>query len=286
MNSFSPQDADTVDPKAIRVLITGFGPFHKFNENPSWLAVKPLHNTVLYTNPDPIVIDDHAIVTDEMEEMAPRPQPIHITAIEIPVSYQSVLAVTPGLHARPPVLPEPKDPAMVLPPPPVNGYDFMFHVGVAGRGPLRMEKLAHKNGFRMKDADGQYAPVVHLPKEHPRDPEAEVEIMEQFLSLVPPSGHGPTGGEGGNDGVEIPPNRGFGKGYESFAEEMQTEIDVAKLINHMKETGIEVCPFLPAVAASLRFTVQPILSTFIRRWMLAITSAISFSIARWLKPSG
>jgi len=238
------QPLDSVDPNAIRVLLTGFGPFHKFNENPSWLAVKPLHNTVLYTDPpvDAITHDDHVIMTDDMEDMIPHPQPIHITALEIPVSYQAVLAVTPGLHARPPHLPRSNDPTHVMPPPPANGYDFMFHIGVAGRGPLRIEKLSHKNGYRMKDADGQYAPVVHLPKEGPRDAAeaSEVERMEQFLGLVSsPSAHGSSGGEGGNENVEIPPNRGFGKGYENFPEEIHTEIDVPKLINYLKETGIE-----------------------------------------------
>ncbi|KZT11055.1 peptidase C15 pyroglutamyl peptidase I-like protein [Laetiporus sulphureus 93-53] len=231
-----------VEPHAIRVLITGFGPFHKFNENPSWMSVKPLHNTVLYTDPpvDLVMQDDQAIITDDMEE-PPRPQPIHITALEVPMSYQAVLAITPGLHARPPILPLSNDPDYVFPPPPPNGYDFMFHVGLAGRGPLRLEKLAHKNGYRMKDADGQYAPAVLLPKDVSRDDALEDGRMQQFLGMMAQLSqpHGSTVGEGVSDGVEIPPNRGFGKGYENFPDEIHTEIDVAKLIQHMKEAGIE-----------------------------------------------
>ncbi|KAH9937725.1 peptidase C15 pyroglutamyl peptidase I-like protein [Amylocystis lapponica] len=241
----SPAHADSIDPHAIRVLLTGFGPFRKYKENPSWLAIKPLHNAVFYAEPpaDPVSLSDQAIITDDMEPMS-----IHITCLEVPVNYQAVLATVPGFHTRPPVLPTPSDPAFALPPPPPNGYDFMFHLGVAGRGPLRMEKLSHKNGYRMKDADDQYAPIVHLPKEVglPRDPAvpegsdmSEMERMERFLGLVSsPSvpGH-PV--EGGNDNADHPPNRGFGKGYENFPEELHTEIDVAKLINHLKESGTE-----------------------------------------------
>jgi len=111
-----------------------------------------------------------------------------------------------------------------------------------------MEKLSHKNGYRMKDDDGQYAPIVHLPKEVglPRDPGepssdmSEMERMERFLGLVTSSSvPGQNPGELGNDNVDHPPNRGFGKGYENFPEELHTEIDVAKLINHLKENGVE-----------------------------------------------
>lgn len=234
---------EPIDPHAIRVLVTGFGPFYKFNENPSWLAARPLHNTTLYTDPPfDLAADGETIITDEMEQMAPKPQLIHITAIQIPVSYQAVLAVTPGLYARPPALPKPTDPTIVMPPPPPNGYDFMFHIGVAGRGPLRIEKLSHKFGYRMKDAEGHYAPTVHLPKEGPRDPAeaSEVERMEQYLGLVSsPSAHGPSGDHVVTESPEVPPNRGFGKGYETFPEELHTDIDVPKLIVHLKEGGIE-----------------------------------------------
>ncbi|KAI0949508.1 hypothetical protein AcW1_009099 [Taiwanofungus camphoratus] len=245
MPALPSQPLDSIDPNAIRVLLTGFGPFYKFKENPSWLAVKPLHNAVLYTEPplEPIAPNDQIFVSDSMDEdlpEPPQPHPIHITALEIPVSYQAVLNVVPDLHARPPVLPYPNDPAFAIPPPPINGYDFMFHIGVAGRGPLRMEKLGHKNGYRMKDVDGLYAPIVHLPKDRDSVEAAEVERMELFLGLVSSnSGPGQSGSEGGNDNVDIPPNRGFGKGYENFPEEIHTEIDVAKVCNYLKENGIE-----------------------------------------------
>ncbi|OJT11692.1 Pyroglutamyl-peptidase 1 [Trametes pubescens] len=240
------QAADGVDRNALRVLVTGFGPFGKYKENPSWLAVKPLHNTVLYTDPpaDLMTPNDNSamMITDEMEAFFSRPQQIHITTLEVPVSYQAVLSTVPGLHARPPVLPRSSDPSVAIPQPPPNGFDFIFHVGVAGRGPLRIERLGHKNGYRMKDADGEYAPIVHLPKDPIRDSaDAELERMERML--VGASLPGPSGPEGPGpvEVMEIPPvpNRGFGKGYENFPDELSAEIDVPKLIVHLKENGID-----------------------------------------------
>ncbi|KAM5531646.1 hypothetical protein V8D89_014698 [Ganoderma adspersum] len=235
---------DGIDPNALRVLVTGCGPWGRYAENPSWLAVKSLHNTILYKDPPAELLlpnDQATIITDEMEEFLRRPQQIHISALEIPVSYQAVLSTVPGLHGRPPVLPSPNDPSFAVPPPPANGYDFIFHVGVAGRGPLRIERIGHKNGYRMKDGDGEYAPIVHLPKDTiGLDAEAELARMERMLAgavdvpglPMPP---------GGAEVVDIPPapNRGFGKGYETFADELATEIDVPKLIVHLKENGID-----------------------------------------------
>lgn len=226
--------------------------------NPSWLAVRPLHNTILYADPPTDLLspaDQTAMITDEMEEFLRRPQQIHITVLEVPVSYQAVLSTVPGLYARPPVFPRPRDPAYAIPPPPANGYDFIFHVGVAGRGPLRIERIGHKNGYRMKDADGEYAPIVHLPKDPIRDTaDAELERMERML--VGASLPGPSGPEGPGPAevMDIPPvpNRGFGKGYENFADELSTEIDVPKLIVHLKESGIDVrvpASHLPARSA-------------------------------------
>ena len=220
-------------------------PFGKYKENPSWLAVKPLHNTVLHIDPSPELIlpaDQAAMITDDMEDLLRRPQQIHITALEIPVSYQAVLSTVPGFHSRPPVLPRPNDPNFAMPPPPLNGYDFVFHVGVAGRGPLRIERLGHKNGYRMKDVDGEYAPVVHLPKETIIDTaEMELSRMERMLVGSSIAGHpGPEPSEVVD--IPSPPNRGFGKGYENFPDEISTDVDVPKLIVHLKESGIDVRP--------------------------------------------
>lgn len=73
----------------------------------------------------------------------------------VPVVYETVLAVVPGMHARPAVLPPSSNR-----PAPKGGYDFVLHVGVAGPGSLRLENLARKTGYNLPDAEGQYAPVV------------------------------------------------------------------------------------------------------------------------------
>ncbi|KAI0342062.1 peptidase C15, pyroglutamyl peptidase I-like protein [Trametopsis cervina] len=249
----------TLEPNVIHVLITGFGPFWKYTENPSWAAVKPLHNTIIYTEPQPpteanSAKDQSTSYAEPMQQDGPVTlQQIHITTLLIPVSYQEVLAVTPGLHARPPILPIPADPAFTPTHLPANGFDFIFHVGVAGRGPLRIERLGHKLNYRMKDVDEQYAPVVQLPKDPAPQEPGETERMERQRVGVPV-----TSLEAANINVfrgtmdlangerlleshhqEHQPARGFGKGYENFADELFTEIDVTRLIFHLKKTGIE-----------------------------------------------
>ncbi|KIM58517.1 hypothetical protein SCLCIDRAFT_86792, partial [Scleroderma citrinum Foug A] len=189
------------------VLVTGFGPFSRYAVNPSWLAVKALHNTILEVEvsiesispsaqPRPIDSDACLVVTRE----------VHITALQVPVTYDAVLSTIPGLHTRPPVLPPSSDPSLPLPSPPPDGYDLFFHVGVSDSPLLQLERVAHKFGYDKKDAAGCLAPLDSL--ESPVD---------------------------GNETSK----RGFGKGYESFAEELYTEMDVEGLVHHLKKCGVE-----------------------------------------------
>ncbi|VDB83422.1 unnamed protein product [Peniophora sp. CBMAI 1063] len=117
------------------------------------------------------------------EERRPPPTHIHLSTILLPVTYTAVEAHVPGLHARPPIVPphstswwdeseNAADDAASLPrravpgagrplaPPPEDGYDLVLHVGLAGRGGLRVEKLAHRVGYRLKDASGERAPIA------------------------------------------------------------------------------------------------------------------------------
>ncbi|KAK0241913.1 peptidase C15 pyroglutamyl peptidase I-like protein [Armillaria nabsnona] len=249
------------------VLLTGFGvcdhvhllmlveadlrfaqPFGQYKENPSWLAVRPLQNTLitLDPHPDPIVADPTAspaadgpaILNEEPKRLPPAE--IRISTLEIPVEYETIMKIVPGLHARPPVLPEQAQGNPLFPAPPERGYDFIFHIGAAGRGPLRMEKLAHKTGYHMKDASGNYAPtsntkkseevngaaaaagVVVVPEGQPRLPSSEIPPetapLDSFTSRV---------------------HRGYGHGYERFTDELLTDIDVTRLVQDMKLAGIE-----------------------------------------------
>ncbi|KAG5342907.1 hypothetical protein C0989_005855 [Termitomyces sp. Mn162] len=195
-------------------------PFHHYEVNPSWLAVQPLHDTTLY--PDPTAAGTRG-----------RPRPIHISALEIPVIYEAVLADVPGLHSRPPILPHTVRDS--FPPPPPSGYDFIFHIGVAGRGPLRMERQGHKLGYHMKDADGKLAPLARsTPKDFSRRPDDHLaENLERErlgLEMVEHIG----------SDTSARPTRGFGVQYESFPDELPTEIDVTRLVQDLKQSGIEV----------------------------------------------
>ncbi|RDB16668.1 ATPase WRNIP1 C26H5.02c [Hypsizygus marmoreus] len=213
-----------------RVLVTGFGPFSHYEVNPSWRAVKPLHNTVIAADTSaPVIVDDQVVLT---EHHFGGSRPVHISALEIPVSYEAVLAIVPGLHVRPPILPE--SARLLFPQPPSSGYDFIFHIGVAGRGPLRMERQGHKVGYHMKDADGKLAHVVRSsPKDFSRRAEdtlAAENIERERLGMEIIETVGDTA---------IRPTRGFGAAYDNFPEEMTTEVDVTRLVQDLKRSGIE-----------------------------------------------
>ncbi|KAG6865844.1 hypothetical protein C0991_011176 [Blastosporella zonata] len=218
---------DSLENATFRVLVTGFGPFHHYEENPSWLAVKPLHDTTISPDPGDITI-----------------RPIHISALKIPVSYDAVLSIVPGLHARPPVLPpSAKAP---FPPPPATGYDFIFHIGVAGRGSLRMERQAHKLGYHMKDADGKLASLARSsPKDFSRRPDDRLaaENLERERLGMEMVEH--TGSDN-----SARPTRGFGVQYQTFPDELPTEIDVTRLVQDLKQSGVEVGPYHKLFRAS------------------------------------
>jgi len=191
--------------------------------------VKPLHNIVISSGTSgPIDVDDEV----GLEENQNRNLPIHISALEVPVSYEAVLAVVPGLLARPPILPESSKP--LFQPPPASGYDFIFHIGVAGRGPLRMERQGHKLGYHMKDATGKLASVVRSsPKDFSRraDDTLVAENQErERLGMETVEAIGDT---------TVRPTRGFGAAYENFPDEISTEIDVTRLVQDLKQSGIE-----------------------------------------------
>lgn len=115
----------------------------------------------------------------------------------VPVVYQTVLSTVPGMHRRPAVTPSPSGPL-----PPNSGYDFVLHVGVAGPGPLRVEKLARKTGYHGPDINNYHAPIV-------RNSEGVLEC-------------------------------GFGEGYEDFPQVLHTKIDTVGLTKHLKSSGIDV----------------------------------------------
>lgn len=197
----------------------------------------------------------------------PGPYNIHITAIEVPMLYEEVLHVIPGLHLRPPQVPHnaPED----FPEPPEQGYDFIFHVGAAGRGSLRMEIIGHKYGYNMKDSSGAYCAVVppisatknlnnnRGPGAAPPAPSGPLILSgpytgggihgSGFGSMgmgynnerlgYNPAVHDPQPGIPGSE-TAVRPMRGFGAAYETFPDEMATDIDVTRLVQDLKASGM------------------------------------------------
>jgi len=187
--------------------------------------VKQLQNTILYTD----IPSDATIVGD-------RQRPIHISTLQIPVVYEAILEIVPGLHARPPVLPESLPPDSL--PPPKTSYDFMFHIGVAGRGPLRLERVGHKLGYHMKDATGKLAALVRsTPKDFSRRDNssfAAENAERERLGMDPIETQTSVGG----DSI-VRATRGFGPAYETFLDDITTDIDVSKLVQELRRSGVE-----------------------------------------------
>jgi len=131
----------------------------------------------------------------------------------------------------------------------------MFHIGVAGRGPLRMERLGHKYGYHMKDASGKLAPLVRM-KDYIRSSAEDEYDMAVGVGVSGSSGFSGSAHLSaaenmererlGMDMVEVGvdavlrPTRGFGHGYELFQEEYSSDIDVTRLVQDLKRSGVEV----------------------------------------------
>ena len=199
--------------------------------------MKQLQNTILHTD----IPSEATIVGD-------RQRPIHISTLQIPVIYEAILDIVPGLHARPPILPDSMPPDTV--PPPKTSYDFMFHIGVAGRGPLRLERVGHKLGYHMKDATGKLADRVRSsPKDFSRRDNtnslsfAAENAERERLGMDPMESQTIVGG----DSI-IRATRGFGSAYETFSDDITTDIDVSKLVQELRRSGVEV--------SSLRHPIQ------------------------------
>jgi len=222
---------DGVDKKdAIRVLVTGYGPFLGYEVNPSWLAVKELQNVVLQAESasKPVVVDDQQAISEH--PLSHKNKPIHISVLKVPVVYQSVLSIVPGLHAKPPVLPPSDDKGLPDgPPPPAEGYDLIVHVGVAGPGLMRIEKLAHKYGYDSPDAELKFAPEIKRMSDETTV--GKINVAEYYerarlkYELKRP--------------ITEYALRGFGEGYEPFDEELKTDIDGDKLVEYLHSVGVD-----------------------------------------------
>lgn len=209
---------------------------------------------------------------------------IRISAFKVPVVYDKVLDAVPKVHQAGwspstngisldgdgPQKPLPSDPNeetdnpadYAVPPTPASGYDFILHVGVAGKGNMRVEKQADKLGYKSPDVEQKFAEIVDWE---------EVEVPKE----------GEDGENKEKEKVRVPV-RGFGKGYEAFEKELKTGLDLTQLVQHLHESGIMVgnpvhsrrCLVLISYAFARRSEYQMILGDF---------SVVSSFMPRWRK---
>ncbi|PWN22852.1 peptidase C15, pyroglutamyl peptidase I-like protein [Microstroma glucosiphilum] len=244
----SSTSANEEEDRPYEVLITGFGPFGKTLVNPSWSIATQLHDVTLYP---PV----------------PPPSPkrnIHIQSLNLPVSYANTLDAVPRIHGQDPTSPYAKrdidergptdgaqgDGAHPYPSGyaprlhhPAAGYDLVIHIGVGLNGGVRVEKQAHKEGYKKRDAFEREAP----PSDHPRHYQSGSDcgssatkakgpfsflhfLLFFFLSTLQASSlsfYSSFFQEGG----------GFGKGYEDFKDVCKTTIDVDGLVAMLEARG-------------------------------------------------
>ncbi|EPQ29931.1 uncharacterized protein PFL1_02603 [Pseudozyma flocculosa PF-1] len=239
--------------KEIKVLVTGYGPFRSVVNNPSWLAVKPLHNRRLDLSQPPSSPSGLATATPRQSSTSNVGEPqqaqaqAHIQCIQLPVHYGHVLDTLPRLHgASAPYSPDaklwfdarcdsasglageegkPYPEGYAIEPPQGQGeaWDVILHVGVGARGGLECESLAHKTGYHLPDAGDCLPPLVDGVAGRAEDvaPQETEKAISSSLSA--------------RDGKV----RGFGRGYEQFDEVQKTPVDVDGLVAWLKQQGFE-----------------------------------------------
>jgi pyroglutamyl-peptidase len=155
-------------------------------------------------------------------EKAKRQSEIQITAVQIRVAYNTVLELVPPMHQRPPQLPESEDSSGVEPP--SSGYDLILHCGVGDEGHIAIEQLAHKCGYELEDVDGRKAPPV---------------CLEACNKTSQPRRRAKGGGGAKQAKADESRKRGFGVGYEEFAEEIESVLDADAVAEHLRKNGFE-----------------------------------------------
>ncbi|KAK0552440.1 hypothetical protein OC845_001706 [Tilletia horrida] len=186
--------ADEHGDEYVHVLLTGFSQFGRFDPNPSWLAVQPLHNTIIdLAGP----AGQDAESDSQGHTQKKEKTKIHIQCIQVPVAWRAVLDVVPHIHGRlqaasPYAEPwlDPKGEQdgsggdghhfplgysrITLPKPggassggdnkdgPGKWWDFILHVGTGRNGGVAIETLAHKDRYvpLSKDVRGEGPPPI------------------------------------------------------------------------------------------------------------------------------
>lgn len=149
----TPVPADDVrtppdDPSQIRtihVLVTGFGPFKSFVNNPSWRIAESL----------PTVLDPASSQAEPIAQSlglrTPGTTPyrirIHTHPAPIRVAYGPTAELIPALL-------DPARNAALLHEQAGVDFDYVLHIGLAsGRDSYTLETLAHRDFYRIRDVD-------------------------------------------------------------------------------------------------------------------------------------
>lgn len=144
-----------------------------------------------------------------------------------------MLLIVPPLHLRPPELPETvADPGL---PPPVDGYDFILHVGLGARGGFCLEKRGRKEGYFIPDVEGKLAPILSEDVQSAIDVNAQG-VLSEAVRFEAERANAGSGGSGPRNAVR----RGFAEGYDKFPAELWSTLNIDKIVSHLKGTGLEV----------------------------------------------
>lgn len=239
MPTIDNRDEDEV---VVEVLVTGFGPFGRVKDNPSFLCTKDLHDLILESIPSPI-------------DGSPRAKRIHVQVIQTSVAYSHTLDLVPRIHGLKPSSTEAKiylDPEGEQPDPttglgaqgngshfpqgyrgicvPAKGYwDHVVHFGVGLNGSVAIETVAHKRGYQLPDVKGERAPIAldqSATKRRGDDEQSAAEKGEEINMQASPS----ITTSGRTNLI-----RGFGQGYRPFDDELQTDNEVTRLVEWLKQ---------------------------------------------------
>lgn len=159
-----------------------------------------------------------------------------------------------------------------------------MHVGLGARGGLCLEKRGRKENYFIPDVDGKLAPIISSSEDDRGS--ARTELSEQVRFEAERAASGGSSGSTPDDPRKAV-KRGFADGYEEFPAEFWSELEVEKIVSHVKKsTGIEVGRFLKNIIQEKHFDELSVLVRYRRsnrpRMQASICASLSI-IARWRK---
>lgn len=174
-------DASQTQPREVHILVTGFGPFKSFTNNPSYLIASALPQTLTPANSPPrpkestnsqsqpqpqgrnsisSFFNRHLSSNPQVQIQQPTPQPlrspnetpyiirIHVYPDPVHVSYTPTSVLIPSLL-------NPATNGSVFPDFPGGiDFDYILHIGLAsGRDSYTLETIAHRDDYLIPDVD-------------------------------------------------------------------------------------------------------------------------------------